>query len=141
MNGSARETQIALHRRTAEITWAAAGLFFRRLLALRIFRACTEFGLGCGPPVSSAVSQDRFIRVIRPGSKGLNILRDNEEFQVEAVFFNPSFQAVAYRGRLASNTHASVDDVIPLQNIVEVAGESVCALYDLETGELQNIDA
>lgn len=89
---------------------------------------------------SSALSSERTAVVIRPESKGLDVARDNEEFQVVAVFFSPTMQALAYRGRLASNWRESVVDVIPVQNITGIPGETEWALYDYETGELQDIE-
>jgi len=85
-------------------------------------------------------SGDARVRVIQPGSRGLDVMRDNEEFLIEAVFFSPALTTLAYRGRLASNTRVSVVDVIPHSHIAEIPGESKCGLYSPDTGEFQELD-
>jgi DEAD/DEAH box helicase domain-containing protein len=83
---------------------------------------------------------DRYARVIMPGSKGLNIKRDNEEFDVEGVFFSPSFMGLAYRGKHISEQNAKHADAVisvPVGSIIGIPGESSFGLYDLETGELK----
>lgn len=78
----------------------------------------------------------RFVRVIMPGSYGLDCMRHHEEFAVEAVFFSPREGRVCYRGRHPSDTDPSVTITIPCTSLVEVPGESRTGLYDAETGEL-----
>jgi len=84
---------------------------------------------------------DRFIKVIKPGSKGLDIKKDNEEFFVEAVFYSPVMQGIGYRGKHHSDGRADRSGVaisIPYASLTEIPGESQFALYDLETGELKD---
>jgi hypothetical protein len=57
------------------------------------------------PDLTLQVLAYKYERIILPGSKGLNIKRNNEEFEVDAVFFNPSFGSLCYRG-----THTSIPD-------------------------------
>jgi hypothetical protein len=76
------------------------------------------------------------IRVILPGGKGLDSLRNNEEFWVEGVFFHPGINALSYRGRHSSTTDAAAKDVIPISALVEVPGESEVGIYDTSTGEI-----
>ena len=86
---------------------------------------------------------DRFVKVIMPGSKGLNINRDNEEFFVEGVFFSPSFKGLAYRGKHLSERTSRFNGAIisiPIDSLKEIPGESRFGLYDLETGELRDIE-
>ena len=86
---------------------------------------------------------NRFVKVIMPGSKGLDIKRDNEEFFVEGVFFSPSFKGLAYRGKHLSEKTARYDNVvisIPIDSLKEIPGESKFGLYDLDTGEVKEIE-
>jgi len=83
---------------------------------------------------------DRFVKVIMPGSKGLNIRRDNEEFFVEGVFYSPAFKKLAYRGKCLSQTNKKFDGTVitvPVDSLIEIPGESKLGLYDIETGELK----
>lgn len=86
---------------------------------------------------------DRFEKVIMPGSKGLNIDRNNEEFFVEGVFFSPSLKGLAYRGKHLYERTPKFDNVIisiPINSLKEIPGESKIGLYDYETGELKEIE-
>jgi len=86
---------------------------------------------------------DRFVKVIMPGSKGLDIKRDNEEFFVEGVFFSPSFKGLAYRGKHLSEKTSKFSDVtisISIDSLKEIPGESKFGLYDPETGEVKEIE-
>ena len=77
------------------------------------------------------------IRVIRPGSRGIALRRDNEEFLVEKVLpFHPRHQGPVYKGRFASEerldttaTFVAVADVAP------IPGESDLVWYDPERDE------
>jgi len=87
---------------------------------------------------------ERFIKVIKPGSKGLDIKKDNEEFFVEAVFYSPVMQGIGYRGKHNSDGRAERSGVaisIPYASLTEIPGESQFAFYDLETGELKELTA
>ncbi|KVD93692.1 hypothetical protein WS63_06350 [Burkholderia stagnalis] len=88
---------------------------------------------------------ERFIPVVLPGSIGINIHRDNDEFEVEGVFFSPQMQALAYRGRPVSgkkraetaNWHHSVTTIaVPVEHIQPLNGESKMGYYSMETGEI-----
>ena len=86
---------------------------------------------------------NRLVKVIMPGSKGLDIKRDNEEFFVEGVFFSPSFKGVAYRGKHLSEKTSKFSDVtisISIDSLKEIPGESKFGLYDPETGEVKEIE-
>jgi len=98
--------------------------------------------LSFGTEGSTLPDGDRFIKVIQPGSKGLDIKKDNEEFFVEAVFYSPVVQGIAYRGKHLSDgraANAGVTISIPYTSLIEIPGESRHALYDLETGELKDL--
>lgn len=77
------------------------------------------------------------VRVIVPGSVGINLARDGEEFVIDHVFFNPRTGTLSYRGRNASERdNSELSTVIPVDRVVEIPGESKVGLYDLETGEV-----
>ncbi|MCL4544661.1 MAG: DEAD/DEAH box helicase [Chloroflexi bacterium] len=87
------------------------------------------------------------IVVIRPGSKGLNVRRNNEEFTVDGVFFHPT-QGLSYRGRYDDQHGTRYDDnglngpiqiVVSVGNLVPIPGESHLATFDPETGEIKDI--
>jgi len=80
------------------------------------------------------------VRVIMPKSKGLNAQRDNEEFEIEAVFYSPDIKGLAYRGKHLSeqnDRHKEVQIIVPINSIVEIPGESKIGFYNLKTGELR----
>jgi DEAD/DEAH box helicase domain-containing protein len=79
------------------------------------------------------------IKVIMPGSRGINIRRNNEEFEVTRVFFSPTLQAVAYRGRHLGTSHDDVVEIVPVNNLEPTPGESVAGYYDPETGDLEEL--
>jgi DEAD/DEAH box helicase domain-containing protein len=89
------------------------------------------------------VDNKHFQKVIMPGSKGLNIKEDNEEFFVEGVFFSPSFKKLAYRGKHLSERIKKFRNVIisiPFDSLKEIPGESKLGLYNYETGELKELE-
>jgi DEAD/DEAH box helicase domain-containing protein len=91
------------------------------------------FGSGTPPPDQPYCGE----RVILPGSKGLNINHNNEEFEVEAVFFHPSISGLSYRGRRVSITDETLKEIVPLKALVEIAGESKMGFYNYDTGEIE----
>ena len=85
--------------------------------------------------VNSSSIQSSGQPVILPGSKGLCLKHQNEEFMVESVFYTP--QGLRYRGYHLSNNDPNVKEVVPLENLVEIPGESQLGYYNLETGEIE----
>ena len=86
---------------------------------------------------------ERFVKVIMPGSKGLDINKNNEEFFVEGVFFSPSVKGLAYRGKHLSERTPKFNNVtnsIPIDSLKEIPGESKLCIYDYETGELKELE-
>jgi len=81
---------------------------------------------------------DRFVKVIMPGSKGLDIKKDNEEFFVEGVLFTPD--GLRYRGKHISEKTARYKIFIPIDSLKEIPGESKFGLYNYETGEVEEIE-
>lgn len=75
------------------------------------------------------------VRVILPGSKGLDLNRNNEEFAVSAVFYRPG--GLAYRGKLATNPDPTAQYIVPIAALAEIPGESRMGYYNSETGEVE----
>lgn len=85
-----------------------------------------------------AAASDRLRRVIRPGSSGLALHHDNDEFVVERVFFHP--EGLRYRGHYADTSAGDTCAVIwPVEAIVDIPGVTEWAWFDLETGEVVDI--
>lgn len=91
-----------------------------------------SFGL---PKLPTAMSE-QYARVIMPGSKGWDVNRANEEYEVEAIFFSPAQGGLAYRGRRASNVDPLAKDLVPIAAVIEIPGESVMGCYSYDTGEV-----
>ena len=73
-----------------------------------------------------------------PGSKGIDIINNNEEFEVESIFFHPA-KGLCYRGKhfslkIAPNTP------IPIEQIKEVPDQSKIGFYNYETGDIKSLD-
>jgi DEAD/DEAH box helicase domain-containing protein len=85
-------------------------------------------------------STGMYKQVILPGNKGLNLTRNNEEFEVEHVFYHPAFNGLAYRGRHMSTTGESVKETIGIDSLVEIPGESKTGMYNFDTGEIEEFD-
>jgi DEAD/DEAH box helicase domain-containing protein len=97
-----------------------------------------SFGSVTGLPTGTP----NLVKVLKPGTKGLDVTKDNEEFFIEKVFYSPTMQGVAYRGKHISENNARYADVlisIPSKSLVEIPGESEFCLYDLETGEIKDM--
>ncbi|OQB73186.1 MAG: ATP-dependent DNA helicase RecQ [Deltaproteobacteria bacterium ADurb.Bin135] len=100
----------------------------------------TEYPLGeaTGLPIGGP----NLVKVLKPGTKGLDVTKDNEEFFIEKVFYSPTMQGIAYRGKHISENNARHDDVlisVPAKSLVEIPGESEFCLYDLESGEIKDM--
>lgn len=97
-----------------------------------------SFSSATGSPIGCS----NLVKVLKPGTKGLNVTKDNEEFFIEKVFYSPTIGGIAYRGKHISESNARHEDVlisIPSKSLVEIPGESEFCLYDLETGEIKDI--
>ncbi|MCL0075712.1 hypothetical protein M1O17_02385, partial [Dehalococcoidia bacterium] len=92
---------------------------------------------------STSIDADRFVKVIMPGSKGLNVNKNNEEFAVAAVFFSPEIGGLAYRGKQipekTSPAYEGLTTIISIASITEVPGESRLGLYCYQTGEIEEV--
>lgn len=96
------------------------------------------------PTVASGATATH-VHVILPGSMGIDTHQDNEEFEVEAVFFSPMLGTVAYRGHrvsskkkeLAANgKHSETTVIVRADHIAPVQGESKLGWFSLETGAI-----
>jgi len=83
--------------------------------------------------------QAQYDRVILPGSKGLNLNRDNEEFFVERVFL--SRDGLRYEGITDTHLgHLVKTACMPLvSEIVEIPGVSEIGLYNYDTGQIEEL--
>lgn len=92
----------------------------------------------CGGHAAAAASREPEgqIRVIMPGSEGLNIMGSNCKFKVDSVFFSPREGGLAYRGHNDYEHDSPVPTIVPASSIMPIPGESRMGLYDLDTGEL-----
>lgn len=83
-------------------------------------------------------SQEQLVKIILPGSKGLDVTHFNEEFLIESVFYHPT-NGLMYQGRRSSQLSRQYDGVkttVNIKNIVEIPGESNMGNYDYNTGQI-----
>jgi DEAD/DEAH box helicase domain-containing protein len=76
------------------------------------------------------------VPIIMPGSIGLSLEHNNEEFRIEDVFNAPS--GLRYRGRRSSQESRQFNNVVitmPVDAIVAVPDVSQLGFYNVETGE------
>ena len=93
--------------------------------------------IGATPDFSD--SADHAVRVILPGSKGLNLRSNNEEFLVENVFYSPQYNGLAYRGRAcegAVGVNQEVKTILAHEFLLEIPGESRMGWFNPELGEV-----
>jgi DEAD/DEAH box helicase domain-containing protein len=99
------------------------------------------------PDLKVVISADKVKRVILPGSKGLNIGLNNQEFLVKAIFFSPEMNGLVYRcievpqqgSHTETNRHGELFTIILVDSLVEIPGESKMRLYHYDTGELTEL--
>ncbi|MBU1965369.1 MAG: hypothetical protein KKD24_06100, partial [Proteobacteria bacterium] len=92
-----------------------------------------------GATPAPAETGGRFVRVILPGSKGLNLRSNNEEFFVENVFYSPNYRGLAYGGHGCEDAvgpNRDVKTILALDSLLEIPGESRMGWYNPETGEV-----
>jgi DEAD/DEAH box helicase domain-containing protein len=94
---------------------------------------------------SAMPASEKYASVILPGSFGIDTHKDNEEFEVEGVFYSPMFSAVSYRGyysgskrktQLATARHSATTVIVRADHICPLDGESKTGYFNLETGEM-----
>ena len=93
----------------------------------------------------STLLGEQWVEIILPGSVGINVQKDNEEFEVEGVFFSPQFSRLAYRGKHLSEKkkvetttwrHSATTMAVPVELVRPLEGESKTGFYNLQTGEI-----
>jgi DEAD/DEAH box helicase domain-containing protein len=134
-----KAVELAQHDESLDISLETIEALEQLLASLSESPVNIFFKSGEGPQTETT----RFVKVIMPGSKGLDIRRNNEEFFVEGVFFSPSFNGLAYRGRHLSEQGTKFQGVkisVPVDSLIQIPGESKFGLYDLETGELKELE-
>lgn len=95
---------------------------------------------------TAAITVDsQYVIIIKPGSYGVNIKKDNEEFLVEGVFFSPQHGELAYRGKHATEKkkaeqenrfHGQATVIVSVKSVLPLDGVSEIAYYNYETGEV-----
>jgi len=90
----------------------------------------------CGVEAHSEDIPPGTVRVIAPGGKGVNLLKDNEEFLVDEVICHPQ-GGVGYRGRYTS-TPPDADEIVILyaENVEPIPGECEIVFFDPVAGEI-----
>lgn len=97
--------------------------------------------------VATISLNEQFVPIIMPDSMGIDTHKDNEEFDVAAVFYSPILQCVAYRGNYASSkkkaqsataNHSATTFTVRADHIKALDGESRTGYFCLETGEIVN---
>ncbi len=88
---------------------------------------------------------EKYVTVILPGSIGLDTHKDNEEFEVQGVFYSPIFSAIAYRGQysatkrkaqLVTERHSATTVLVRADHLCPLNGESKTGYFNVETGEV-----
>lgn len=90
-----------------------------------------------GATPDSAETTGHLVRVILPGSKGLNLRSNNEEFVVESVSYSPHYNGLAYRGcrcEGAIGANQDVKTIFALDSLIEIPVESKLGWYNPESG-------
>jgi DEAD/DEAH box helicase domain-containing protein len=85
--------------------------------------------------------------IIKPGSYGVDIKKDNEDFLVEGVFFSPQHGELTYRGKHTGEKkraeqetlrHGQTTVIVPVKAVLPLDGVSEIAYYNYETGEVHD---
>ncbi|MEM5434724.1 DEAD/DEAH box helicase [Paraburkholderia diazotrophica] len=134
----ARARDIAMHDTNFELN-------DETIHAITELAECVELEpLELGGAATPEHRMDQFVAIVLPGSVGINVHRDNEEFEIDGVFFSPQMQGLAYRGRpvsgrarmeAANRRHSATTMQVPVDHIRPLNGESKIGYYSMETGE------
>jgi DEAD/DEAH box helicase domain-containing protein len=94
---------------------------------------------------TSPMLDGQFVQVVLPGSIGIDVYKDNEEFEVEGIFNSLQIGGPAYRGKHASEKNKAEKETsryskttisVPVSRISPLDGQSKIGYYNAETGEL-----
>ena len=87
------------------------------------------------------ISNEKNIRVIKPGSIGLNAKNIEQEVMIEDIFLRP--QGLVYKGKMKMKIGAS-DEIswsriffIEIEDVLEIPGETLTGIYNYNTGEVE----
>ena len=90
---------------------------------------------------TSALSIEKNILVIKPGSIGLNAKNIEQEVMIEDIFLRP--QGLVYKGKMKMKIGAS-DEIswsriffIEIEDVLEIPGETLTGIYNYNTGEVE----
>ena len=87
------------------------------------------------------LNSENSVLVIMPGSIGLSLEHNNQEFKVEGVIYTPS--GLRYRGRRSSQTSRDFEDIVitmPVNAIECIPDVSQRGYYEFNTGEIIPVD-
>ena len=90
---------------------------------------------------TSALSIEKNIRVIKPGSIGLNAKNIEQEVMIEDIFLRP--QRLVYKGKMKMKIVASYEIswtrifFIEIEDVLEIPGETLTGIYNYDTGEVE----
>jgi len=135
-----KSIELALHDENLDINHETVDALEQILNSLFVPPIELSFEQEIGPILEA--DDNNLQRVIMPGSKGLNINKNNDEFIVECVFYSPKVGGLAYRGKYALETAKKYDGIsiiVPINSLKEIPGESKLGLYNHETGELKEL--
>jgi DEAD/DEAH box helicase domain-containing protein len=118
----------------------------RTLAALEQMVECSaEQPESIGPGGHTLSTGEQYVPIILPGSIGVNLQRDNEEFLIEGVFYSPQLGCLAYRGvhvsdqrraAMESSRFSKTTIAVAVPHVQPLAGVSSTGFYDVETGEI-----
>jgi DEAD/DEAH box helicase domain-containing protein len=97
-----------------------------------------EHAVAAGIPVD-----ERYVVVLLPGEVGVDVSRDNTDFQVSRVFYHP-LTKLSYRGVHIADAHRAVgrprngnaETIVSVDQIRPIPGQTRLGWYDLQEGEL-----
>jgi DEAD/DEAH box helicase domain-containing protein len=84
-----------------------------------------------------SINDDSLIKILLPGSKGLNIKMSNEIFQISDIAYTR--HGVMYRGKYPDRTNPRERNTVfsvPIENIDPIPGESEWGYFNIDTGEI-----
>ena len=135
------EAVIDLSKKDGTVEKGSATLLALEQILNSLSRPYVDFSFDSETELPS--DTDHYVQIIKPGSKGINVKKDNEEFYIDGVFFSPVFNKLAYRGKHISENGQRFDDAvisIPIDFLIEIPGESEVGRYNLGTGEIIDIN-
>jgi len=102
----------------------------------RLMYSCVKEGTKAATDLGTAslVAPGGLIKVIAPGSRGVDLRRHNEEFEVKDIIDHP-MGGVGYFGRHES-TPEGTDEIIQVENLEPIPGVSEFAFFDPATKQL-----